>query len=111
MRFRGFASIVLVGLGHAVLTLALSVYAFTAAMERMDGHPAPSEWQGAVQLGAGVMAQVLVMPADALYQSLAPGQKLPGVEWALFALNSLLWGTVLSALWRRMHRLRTRPAH
>jgi hypothetical protein len=75
---------------HAVLTLALSVYAMTAG--GIDHLEAPQR-----AASAEVAADVLMLPGQLLWTTWASKNLPNAVEWLLFLANSALWGLVLSA--------------
>lgn len=78
---------------HAVLTLGLGTYAMAGMLDRFDGFEMS---QGAAT--AEVAASVLMMPGYLLWTSWASKNLPNSLEWMLFAANSALWGTVISAL-------------
>ena len=93
---------------HAALTIALTVYALSAAMAEFD-HPERRPSQSAAV--AGDVAGVLGSPLRLLWTSWASTNLPNALEWLWFLSNSALWGlglTLLTCL-RSNHYARTQP--
>jgi hypothetical protein len=91
---------------HAVVTLCLMLYAFSAGMAEFDDPDLPHSGTGRT---AGTVAGVLLAPGRFVW----PTKNLPNaLEWVLFLANSVVWGVLLvgaTALLqgqsRKVHRL------
>jgi len=77
---------ILIALLHLVLSITLTLSSIGASFSRIDGI-APTQSDRIVNLGVDILHFPLITLA--LYLRLRIG----AIEWLLFVLNSLLWGT------------------
>jgi len=94
---------------HAVVTLCLMLYAFSAGMAEFDNPDLP---HSATASTAGTLANVLMVPGRFAWTAWASKNLPNALEWMLFLANSVVWGVLLvgaTALLRgrsrKVHRL------
>ena len=96
---------------HAIVTLALEMYAMTGSSRRFDGFAGP---RGSA--AAGTVAAVLMSPGYVLWTTWASKNLPNAVEWLVYLANSALWGFLfslaiaISARCLRLHRSRREAA-
>jgi hypothetical protein len=97
--------IVLFSAGHFALAMIIAIIAFGSDLDQLRSR---SPWSRA----AAVVHDVLWFPHDATLRALPNdwlSRNLYAIPLAL-VLNSLVWGTVLYALWESVRRVR-KPLH
>jgi hypothetical protein len=94
---------------HAVVTLCLMLYAFSAGMAEFDNPDLP---HSATASTTGTLASVLMVPGRFAWTAWASKNLPNALEWILFLANSAVWGVLLvgaTALlrgrFRKAHRL------
>ena len=80
---------------HALLTLVLTLYAFSAGMAAFDCPELPPSRSAAL---AGRAANVLGLPLRLLWTPWASMHLPNTVEWLAFLANSALWGLGLTGV-------------
>jgi hypothetical protein len=76
---------------HAIVTLALGLYAGAGSSLRFDGLPAP---RGSA--AAGMAAEILMSPGYLLWTTWIRANVPNAVEWLVYVANSALWGFLFS---------------
>lgn len=83
---------------HVVVALAMTVYAMAAGSAQFENPDLPR------MTGAGIadgLASILTLPGRLLWTSWASRNLPNAVEWALFVVNSAVWGAAAMALTNR----------
>jgi hypothetical protein len=93
--------IVLFSAGHFALAMLIAITAFGSDLDQLRSR---SPWSR----GAAVVHDVLWFPHDATLRALPNGWLIRNLHVIPLALviNSLVWGTVLYALWQSLGRVR-----
>lgn len=87
-------ALLLAGL-HLVLTMGCFILAYGSAMDAFDN---PDHQSTDIERIAESLAPFLSQPAALLWTS-SMSKNMPDiVEWVVYALNSLIWGIILSPL-------------
>jgi hypothetical protein len=101
---RFWISIALLSLLHLIVTLICLLASFSFAMQCSESEMISIPWYiDAVNM----LCSILMFPLGYIWHVWAEG--FPDlIEWIMFVLNSVVWGSVLAVFW---HRLRAKRTH
>jgi uncharacterized membrane protein len=79
---------------HAVVTLCMTLYAFSASSAEFDNPDLP---RSATAKAVGTLVNVLSLPGRLVWTTWASKNLPNAVEWVVFLANSLVWGLLIAA--------------